>query len=127
MEESYIQSAIDIFMPVQEASIVLAAHYCKNCNRRSITREDIQLGMKYAARTVLGNQIGSLYPEIYEDDEEEEEEEEDEEEEEFTTYQGDDETCLKMNECSESWSEWVPDTPVGKSLKSAIDKADVQE
>jgi len=129
MEESYIEAAMNIFVPVQESAVVLAAHYCKACGRNSVSREDMSYGMKYAARTVLGNQIGSLFPEIYEDEEEEEEEEEEGEQEydEFTRYDGPDETCIKMNECVDTWDEWEPDTPVGKSLKNAINKADDQD
>lgn len=116
------QSAFDIFLPVHESSIVLAAHYAKNCNRTVVTPEDVRLGLMYAARNVLGRQIGTLYPEVYDDESTDEDEyEEETEDHEFTRYSGDDETCNKMNECFDTWDEWVPETPVERALKNSID------
>jgi hypothetical protein len=83
------------------------------------------MGMMYAARYVTGKQIGSLFPDIY-DEEEEEEEEEDEEMEEdtFIRYEGDDnEYAVKMNECADTWDEWEPETPAEYALKEAVNKA----
>ena len=59
----------DIFLPVMESSVVLAAHYCKAAGRSTVTAQDMCYGMMYAARYITGRQIGSLYPEVYEDSE----------------------------------------------------------
>ena len=82
------QSAIDIFLPVLESSVVLAAHYAKATGRDCVTAQDMCYGLMYAARTVTGKQVGSLYPEIYEEgsDSDEEEEENEEEEEQWIRY-----------------------------------------
>jgi hypothetical protein len=77
------------------------------------------------------SRFGSLYPKIYEEDEEEEEWETDSEGiaavdlegNEFTRYTGTDELMVKMDECFDSWNEWVPDSPLEASLKNAVDKA----
>ena len=74
-------TAIELILPVMESATVLGAHYAKSCGRNEITAQDMRMGMMYAARNVLGKQVGSLYPEIYEDEEEEEEEEDEEDEE----------------------------------------------
>jgi hypothetical protein len=120
------EAAMDIFIPVYESAIVLAGFYAKNCGRTSVTAEDLQYGWRFAARNVVGKQIGSLYPEVYDEestDEDEEWEEVDEAEEPFTRYEGTDETCVKMNECYDTWDEWVPESPVEEALKKSIDKA----
>jgi len=63
-----LNSALDIFRPVMESATVLAAHYAKACGRDVVLQEDMKLGMMYAARYVTGRQIGSLFPEIYEEE-----------------------------------------------------------
>jgi hypothetical protein len=116
-------TAIELILPVMESATVLGAHYAKSCGRNEITAQDMRMGMMYAARNVLGKQVGSLYPEIYEDEEDEEEEdEEDEENQEWSRYEGDDDMSVKMNECADSWNEWEPESPAEFMLKKAIDK-----
>ena len=119
------QSAIDIFLPVLESSVVLAAHYAKATGRDCVTAQDMCYGLMYAARTITGKQVGSLYPEIYEeDDDEEEEEEEDEEEPVWIRYEGtDNEHAVKMNECADTWDAWEPESPAEYALKNAVNKA----
>jgi len=120
------QSMIDIFLPVMESSVVLAAHYAKATGRDCVTAQDMCYGLMYAARTVTGKQIGSLFPEVYEEgsDSDEEEEEDDEDEEQWTRYTGtDNEHAVKMNECADSWEAWEPETPAEYALKNAVNKA----
>jgi hypothetical protein len=119
------QTAIDIFLPVLESSVVLAAHYAKATGRDCITAQDVCYGLMYAARTVTGNQIGSLFPEVYEDEDEEDEEEDDEEEEPvWVRYEGtDNEHAIKMNECADTWDAWEPESPAERALKKAVNKA----
>jgi hypothetical protein len=95
-------SAIELIIPVMESATVLGAHYAKSCGRNEITAQDMRMGMMYAARNVLGKQVGSLYPEIYDEEEEEEEEEEEDEEDEDQEWSG------KMNECADTWDAWEP-------------------
>ena len=129
-----------------ESATVLGSHYAKACGRDTVTAQDVQIGLMYAARNVAGKQIGSLFPEIYdedsdededweeeeweEDDDEEEKarlqeadqaEEVDDEEEPFTRYTGDEELYVKMNECFDTWDEWVPETPLEITIKNAVD------
>ena len=120
------QSAIDIFWPVLESSVVLAAHYAKATGRDCVTAQDMCYGLMYAARTVTGKQVGTLFPEIYDesDEEEEEEENEEEEEEKWIRYEGtDNEHAVKMNECADTWEEWEPESPAEAALKNAVNKA----
>ena len=119
------QSMIDIFLPVMESSVVLAAHYAKATGRDCVTAQDMCYGLMYAARTVTGKQVGSLFPEIYEESDSDEEEGSDEEEEEqWTRYTGaDNEHAVKMNECADSWEAWDPETPAEYALKNAVNKA----
>ena len=139
-----LESALDIFRPVMESATVLAAHYAKACGRDVVLQEDMRFGMMYAARYVTGRQIGSLFPEIYEEGDEESGtdsdsdgsdydpdgsdssgswETVDDEELVWTRYEGsDDDQAVKMNECADSWDAWEPQNPSERALKNAIDK-----
>lgn len=124
----------DLYLPVLESATVLGSHYAKACGRDTVTAQDVQMGLMYAARNVAGKQIGSLFPEIYDDDsewEEDDDEEEkarlqeaeevDDEEEAFTRYTGDEDLYVKMNACFDTWEEWIPESPLEQSLKNAVD------
>jgi hypothetical protein len=130
----------DIFIPVLEASMIYATHYCKACGRSTVTAKDVEYGLKYAARTVLGNKIGTYFPEDNDESLDDEQSSEDSDEsldedgssddievvddsdEPFTRYTGtDDDTCVKMNEIIDTWDEWEPFSPAEKIVKNAID------
>ena len=131
---------MDIFLPVMESAVVLAAHYCKAAGRDCVQGDDMRLGLMFAARNVAGKHLGTLYPEVYESDEsrsdsdggsdsgswetvEGSEELEDEPEPDWTPYEGtDDDLARKMNECAETWDSWEPETPAERALKNAVDK-----
>lgn len=124
------QEISDLFLPVLESGVVLASHYAKACGRDVVTQQDVQMGLMYAARNVAGKQVGTLFPEIYEEDEEEEEWEtdsegvvDDSEGNEFTRYTGTEELMVKMNECFDTWDSWTPESPLEQSLKNAVDRA----
>jgi hypothetical protein len=120
------QSAIDIFLPVLESSVVLAAHYAKATGRDCVTAQDMCYGLMYAARTVTGKQVGSLFPEVYDESDEEEGEEAgpEDEEEQWIRYEGtDNEHAIKMNECADTWDAWEPESPAEAALKNAVNKA----
>ena len=141
------QSIRDLFLPVMESATVLGSHYAKACGRDTVTAQDVQIGLMYAARNVAGKQIGSLFPEIYDEDSDEEEEweedddeaeqarleeaeeaeEVDEAEEPFTRYTGDEDMYVKMNECFDTWGDWIPETPLEQTLKSAVDATSPKE
>ena len=127
MDTSQIENAaMDLFLPVMESATVLAAHYAKACGRNCIMAEDMSYGLMYAARNVTGRQVGSLYPEIYEDEESDSGDEESgtdsEGEDPWTRYEGPDETAQKMNECADTWAQWTPTNPAERALKNAVDK-----
>jgi hypothetical protein len=119
------QTAIDIFLPVMESSVVLAAHYAKACGRDCVTSQDMCYGMMYAARNVTGKQLGSLFPEVYEEEDSGEEEGSEEDvETNWSRYDGtDNEHALNMNACADSWDAWEPETPAERALKNAVNKA----
>jgi len=127
MEDQIINSAIEIVLPVMESSMVLAAEYSKACNRTFVTSMDVKYAMRYCAMNITGRQIGSLFPEIYEDEDEDEDEEDDievveEEEGDFTRYEGDNNLYNKVNESFDNWDNWEPYSPIEKMLKDAVDK-----
>jgi|694.fasta_scaffold25222_4 hypothetical protein len=137
-----LESALDIFRPVMESATVLAAHYAKACGRDVVLQEDMRFGMMYAARYVTGRQIGSLFPEIYQESESGTDSDSDgsdfdpdgsdssgswetvdDEELVWTRYEGsEDDQAIKMNECANSWDAWEPQNPSERALKNAIDK-----
>ena len=64
-------AAMEIFLPAMESAMVIASHYAKATGRNCVTAQDVRMGLMFAARHVVGKQVGSLFPEIYEDEEEE--------------------------------------------------------
>jgi hypothetical protein len=122
------EAAMDIFLPVMESAVVLAAHYCKAAGRDCVQGDDMRLGLMFAARNVAGKHLGTLYPEVYESESDSDSGSgewvtDDEEEEEWTRYEGDtDDLAQKMNECADTWDAWEPETPAERALKNAVDK-----
>ena len=119
-------AAFDILTPVMESAMVLASHYAKACGRETVTGKDVAYGLMYAVRNVTGRQVGSLFPEAYDEedsDEEDELEEVDESEEPFTRYEGSEELFVNMNRCADTWDSWEPESPIERILKLATDKA----
>jgi hypothetical protein len=121
------EAAIEIFQPVMESATVLAAHYAQACGRDVVLAEDMRMGLMYAARHVTGRQIGTLFPEIYDENSESDSSSswETVSDEDFVweRYSGaDNEMALKMNECADTWDAWEPESPVERALKNAIDK-----
>jgi hypothetical protein len=132
MEERLIESATNIIQPVLESAVIIASHYCRATGRDTVTAMDMQYGMKYAARHVLGTRTGTMFPEdnSSEDSDNSEEldslpelvsDEDNSEELGFTRYTGTDKTFIEINECFDTWAEWEPDSPAGVLLKNAID------
>jgi len=115
----------DIFLPVMESAVVLASHYAKESGRNTVTAADMMYGLMYSARHVVGKQLGSLFPEIYEESESDEEDIEtvDDDEEPFKRYEGSDPECIayKMNQCADTWDDWEPETPAEQALKNAVE------
>jgi hypothetical protein len=118
------EAALDIMLPVLEASIVYASHYCNACGRSTVSAEDMEYGLKYAAMTTVGKHLGTHFPEIYEEDTDEETDEEidEDEEEQFTRYEGTEELFVKMNEAYDAWDSWEPESPAEFAIKNAINK-----
>ena len=118
---------MEIFLPVMESATVLAAHYAKACGRDIVLAQDMNIGLMYAARNVTGKQIGTLFPEIYEESDSESDsgswETASDEEIVWARYDGaDDEMAIKMNECADTWDSWEPETPAEGAIKNAVEK-----
>lgn len=127
-EEAFTNTAIDLFIPVMEAATVMAAHYAAACGRNTVQAEDMSMGLMYAARNIMGKQVGSIYPEIYEEgsDTESDVSEDSLPEDEWTRYtETEDEMACKMNECADTWAAWEPESPAERALKNAVDKNSV--
>jgi hypothetical protein len=121
------EAAMDIFIPVMESAVVLAAHYCKAAGRDCVQDEDMRLGLMFSARNVVGKHIGTLYPDVYEAESEDSDGDSGEwatdDEPAWTRYEGtEDEVARKMNECADTWDAWEPETPAERALKNAVDK-----
>ena len=123
MEEEIIQTSIDILLPVLESAMVLGGNYAKKSGRDTLTGTDLEYALKFCARHVTGKHIGTLFPEIQQDSDSEGSNDEsvDSDEPPFTRYTGDDETLNKVNECYDTWNDWVPINPTEQMLKKSID------
>lgn len=133
MEAEYISSATGLLQPIIESSMIIAGHYVKACNRKTITSVDVQYAMKYAARNLVGKHVGTLFPEDEDENENESEEDEDtededsieevdEDEEPFVKYSGDDKILNDVNEAADTWDTWTPTNLIETMLKDSIDK-----
>tara|TARA_R110002153_G_scaffold153548_3_gene305448 strand:+ start:2902 stop:3285 length:384 start_codon:yes stop_codon:yes gene_type:complete len=122
MEDQIIQAGIDIITPVLESAIVLGGNYAKKSGRDILTGMDLEYALKFCARNVIGKHTGTLFPELQdESDNDSEHSSSSSEEPPFTRYTGDDETLKKVNECYDTWEEWVPLNPTEEMLKKSID------
>ena len=87
----------------------------------------MQYAMRYAAMTMVGIHSGSMFPNLYDEDEDDDEDdtscEEVEEGEDncFIRYEGPDEKMNAINLAYDTWSSWVPYSPIEKMLKNAVD------
>lgn len=124
LAQQYMTTMIDIMTPVLEKSMLIACEYCKACGRDVVTSQDVEYAMKFCAMHKVGEDIGSLFPEIYadsdDDDDESIEEVGDDDCPAFTRYSGNDPVLLKINEAYDQWDEWVPQSPAEEMLKNAV-------
>ena len=124
MEEQIIQTGMNLIMPVMESAIVLGGEYAQKTGRDTLTGTDLEYAIKFCARHVTGKHTGTLFPELQHDSESSSDEscsEEEDEEPPFTRYTGEDETLKKVNECYDTWDEWVPINTAEQMLKESID------
>lgn len=122
MMERYISDMFSIIQPVIEKSALLAAEYCKACGRDVILSEDMEYAMKYCAMNTVGQTIGSIIPDIYDEEESDEEVEEVDPEDcpPFVRYSGSDPDFIQVNEAYDRWDSWIPQNPTEKLLKNAV-------
>lgn len=122
-EEAQQNALIGILLPVLEKSMILAAEYSKACGRDTVLSEDMEYAIKYCVMYTVGQNIGSLFPEIYDEESSDEEDIEEIEPSEcppFVRYSGTDTTFQQMNEAYDRWDTWTPQSPVEEMLKNAI-------
>ena len=122
-EQSQQDALMGILLPVLERSMILAAEYSKACGRDTVLSEDMEYAIKYCVMYTVGRDIGSLFPEIYNEESSDEEDIEEVEPDEcppFVRYSGADPTFRQMNEACDRWDTWIPQSPVEEMLKNAI-------
>jgi len=73
-EQSQQDALMGILLPVLERSMILAAEYSKACGRDTVLSEDMEYAIKYCVMYTVGQDIGSLFPEIYNEESSDEEE-----------------------------------------------------
>lgn len=122
-EEAQQNALVGILLPVLEQSMILAAEYSKACGRDTILPEDIEYAIKYCAMYTVGQNIGSLFPEIYDEESSDEDDLEEIDPGEcplFERYNGEDPKFRQINEAYDRWDAWVPQSPVEEMLKNTI-------
>jgi len=123
MAEQYIAAMMNIVRPVLEKSMVLACEYSKACGRDILLPEDIEYASKYCAMYTVGHDIGSIFPEIYNDQDDEEDEIDEVDDADcppFARYSGTEERFKRINEAYDRWDSWQPQNPTEVMLKNAI-------
>ena len=125
MAEEYVKSMIDILLPVLEKSMLFASEYSKACRRDIVLPEDMEYATKYCAMYTVGQDTGTLLPDLYDEEESDEDEDDIEEVDEedcppFERYTGVDERFILMNQAYDRWDSWIPQNPTEQMLKNAI-------
>ena len=123
MAEEYVKSMIDILLPVMEKGMLFAVEYSKACGRDVVLPEDMEYAIKYCAMYTVGQDIGTLFPDIYDEEESDEDDIEDVPDEDcppFERYTGDDERFILMNQAYDRWESWIPQNPTEQMLKNAL-------
>jgi hypothetical protein len=122
--ERYVNTMVDILLPVLEQSIIIAGHYSKGCERDVLLPEDVEYAAKFCVMRRVGQVVGSTMPEIYEEDDGDEVEEVPEEDcPEFVRYSGDDPLLNEVNLAYDMWDTWVPQNPAEEMLKNAVNNS----
>jgi len=124
MADGIIEAFTSVLQPVMETAMVLAGHYVKASGRTCITGQDVTYCLKYCAMTKVGDTVGSLFPEIYEDSSDEsdiEELSEDHPDNVFSRYEGDEKVYNDINNAVDDWDIWIPSSPAEELIKGAID------
>ena len=122
MEEQIIQASISIITPVLESAIIIGGEYAKKSGRDTMSGTDLEYALKFCARNVVGTHTGTLFPELQHDDDSDSDHSETEDDEpQFTRYAGEDDTLVKVNDCFDTWDDWVPLNPTEQMLKKSID------
>lgn len=119
-----VKAAVDLITPVIENSVILASKYAHACGRDTLLEEDMVYAMKFCVMHTVGQNIGSIFPEIYDEEESDEEDLDIVSEDEcptFKKYSGDDPLMNRVNEAYDNWENWTPMSPIQEFLKSAID------
>lgn len=135
-------AAFDIFAPVLESAMVIAAHYAKSTGRDVVHPKDVAYGLMFAARHVTGRQVGSLFPEVWDESRSDSDGEGERNESrsdsdadsdwetvsdselEWKRYEGtDDPRLVLVNEAADTWDEWEPESLAERALKNAVEKA----
>jgi len=122
-EESQTNALMGILLPVLEKSMIIAAEYSKACGRDTVLGEDMEYAIKYCVMYTVGQDIGSICPEVYDEESSDEEDLEEVEPEEcppFERYTGEDPTFKCINDAYDRWATWIPQSPVEEMLKNAI-------
>jgi histone H3/H4 len=121
-----------------------ASKYIKICKRSGITKDDIVHGLRYEVFEFINRK--SLHDDIQQSMDDYSNWDSDEEEEPFfedecivddcdiepfsrvlehDILEKDDEFVKKFHNYYDTWSQWIPDTPMNKILKNAIDKSNL--
>lgn len=123
MVEEYIKCMTDLMLPVMEQAMILAGAYSKACGRNIILPEDIEYAMKYCVMHTVGQHVGSILPEIYNEENSDDSDIEEVAPEDcppFTRYTGEDPTFVMVNEAYDNWDSWAPQNPTEQMLKNAV-------
>ena len=80
----------------------------------------MEYAMKYCAMNTVGQTIGSIVPEIYDDEDCEIEEVDPGDCPPFERYSGPDPDFIQVNEAYDRWDNWIPQNPTEKLLKNAV-------
>jgi len=119
---AFVDMAMDIVIEMVSKASVLAGYYVKACGRNTLTSYDLNYCMKY---TAMNFQSTPEFMDQFEFDDDEDMEIVDEDDEPFVRYSGKDKIMNNVNTAYDNWETWVPQSPIQKRFKDAVDNIEV--
>ena len=122
---SFIEMAMDLVLEMVSKSAVLAGYYMKACDRKTLTSYDLNYCMKYTAMHFKTTPEFMTQFDFEDDEEGEDPQVVDEDDEPFIRYSGKDKIMNDINNAYDNWNTWVPESPIQKRFKEAVDNIEV--
>ena len=130
LSDRITRTGTDLLNTLLEHAIVNACAYAKSAGRDNMSGKDIIIALQYEAHEFCNRSMNTADAdtdtETSESEDDDDSDDPDEADDEFTPSYSDDPLIQRMNYYHETWESWIPELPLEKALKNAVDCAIVQ-